>query len=54
MTANEVEILQSAYLAFRAAVHHGWLGLSNDFQRLQKYRFEVRRIWRNRMEGGEH
>ena len=47
----EVDSLQRAYLAFRASVHHGWLGLDTDFERLQTYRKEVHRIWRSRMLG---
>lgn len=54
MTESEVEALQRAYLAFRAAVHHGWLGLDTDFERLQRYRQEVHRIWLARMEAGDH
>ena len=54
MTESEVEALQRAYLAFRAAVHHGWLGLDTDFERLQRYREEVHRIWLARMEAGDH
>ena len=50
----EVEALQRAYLAFRAAVHHGWLGLDTDFERLQSYRQEVHRIWLARMEASDH
>ena len=47
----EVESLQRAYLAFRASVHHGWLGLDTDFERLHNYREEVHHIWRSRMLG---
>ena len=54
MTEPEVEALQRAYLAFRAAVHHGWLGLDTDFERLQRYREEVHRIWLARMEADDH
>ena len=54
MPEPEVEALQRAYLAFRAAVHYGWLGLDTDFERLQSYRHEVRRIWLARMEAGDH
>ena len=54
MSEYEVEALQRAYLAFRAAVHYGWLGLDTDFERLQSYRHEVRRIWLARMEAGDH
>ena len=54
MPESEVEALQRAYLAFRAAVHYGWLGLDTDFERLQSYRHEVRRIWLARMEAGDH
>ena len=53
MPESEVEALQRAYLAFRAAVHHGWLGLETDFERLQGYRQEVHRIWLRRMETGD-
>jgi hypothetical protein len=54
MPGPEVEALQRAYLAFRAAVHYVWLGLDTDFERLQSYRHEVRRIWLARMEAGDH
>ena len=54
MPEPEAEALQRAYLAFRAAVHHGWLGLDTDFERLQRYRQEVQRIWLARMQAGEH
>ena len=54
MAESEVEALQRAYLAFRAAVHHGWLGLDTDFERLQRYRQKVHRIWLARMEAGDH
>ncbi len=54
MPGHEVEALQRAYLAFRAAVHHGWLGLDTDFERLQRYRQEVHRIWLAHMEAGDH
>jgi len=54
MPGPEVEALQRAYLAFRAAVHHGWLGLDTDFERLQRYRQEVHRIWLAHMEAGDH
>jgi glutamate-ammonia-ligase adenylyltransferase len=50
----EVEALQRAYLAFRGAVHHGWLGLDTDFEHLQRYRQEVHRIWLARMDAGDH
>ena len=50
----EVEALQRAYLAFRGAVHHGWLGLDSDFEHLQRYRQEVHRIWLARMDAGDH
>ncbi len=46
---SEVDALQRAYLVFRAAVHHGWLGLETDFERLQTYRSEVYRIWQEKM-----
>ncbi len=45
----DVDALQRAYLTFRAAVHHGWLGLETDFRRLQGYRREVHRIWQEQM-----
>jgi glutamate-ammonia-ligase adenylyltransferase len=48
---QEVEALQRAYLAFRAAVHHGWLGLETDYERLQTYRTDVAAIWNKRMAG---
>lgn len=54
MPESEVETLQRAYLAFRAAVHHGWLGLETDYARLQRYRQEVHRIWLTRMEAGDY
>ena len=34
MPESEVETLQRAYLAFRAAVHHGWLRLDTDCEYL--------------------
>lgn len=49
MAETEAESLQRAYLTFRAAVHHGWLGLETDFERLQSYREEVHQIWQKRM-----
>lgn len=48
-TEREADALQRAYLAFRAAVHHGWLGLDTDYERLQAYRSEVHQIWNERM-----
>ena len=51
-SATDADALQRAYLTFRAAVHHGWLGLETDFQRLQTYRSEVHRIWQEQMSGG--
>lgn len=49
LTDVEAETLQRAFLAFRAAIHYGWLGLEIDFARLQSYRQEVRHIWDTRM-----
>ena len=46
---SEVDSLQRAYLAFRAAVHHGGLGLETDYGRLQQYRNDVQKIWEHRM-----
>jgi glutamate-ammonia-ligase adenylyltransferase len=46
---EETQSLQRAYLSFRAAVHHGWLGLETDFERLSAYREEVHSIWGKRM-----
>ena len=34
MSEADADALQRAYLAFRAAIHHGWLGLETDFDRL--------------------
>ena len=31
---SEADALQRTYLAFGAAIHHGWLGLETDFDRL--------------------
>ncbi len=45
----DADALQRAYLIFRAAVHHGWLGLETDFEQLQSYRQEVHRIWQEKM-----
>jgi len=45
----DADALQRAYLTFRAAVHHGWLGLDTDYDRLQGYRNEVHRIWQEKM-----
>ena len=50
----EVVALQRAYLAFRGAVHHGWLGPDTDFEHLQRYRQEVHSIWLARMEAGDY
>ncbi len=47
---SEVEALQRAYLTLRTAVHHEWLGLDADYDRLQAYREEIQRIWVRRME----
>ncbi len=49
LTDSEVETLQRAYLAFRAAVHHGWLGLDIDFDALASYRQDVFQVWEARM-----
>ena len=48
-TEADADALQRAYLSFRAAVHHGWLGLETDYDRLQGYRNEVHRIWQETM-----
>jgi glutamate-ammonia-ligase adenylyltransferase len=48
-TESQAESLQRAYLAFRAAIHHEWLGLETDYERLQGYRQEVKEIWDDRM-----
>jgi glutamate-ammonia-ligase adenylyltransferase len=48
-TEADADALQRAYLTFRAAVHHGWLGLETDYDRLQGYRNEVHRIWQEKM-----
>ena len=34
MYETDADALQGAYLAFRAAIHHGWLGLETDFEGL--------------------
>ena len=34
MSGADADALHRAYLAFRAAIHHGWLGLETDFDRL--------------------
>ena len=34
MSETDADALQAAYLAFRAAIHHGWLGPETDFGRL--------------------
>lgn len=49
MDEQEVDALQRAYLTFRAAAHHEWLGLDADYERLQVYRQDVQRIWKDRM-----
>lgn len=46
---EDTDALQRAYLAFRAAVHHEWLGLPTNYERLQNYREQVERIWNNTM-----
>ena len=48
-TEADADALQRAYLSFRSAVHHGWLGLETDYDRLQGYRNEVHRIWQEKM-----
>ena len=48
----QADSLQRAYLAFRAAIHHEWLGLETDYERLQGYRQEVKEIWGDRMLAG--
>ena len=50
---DQADTLQRAYLAFRAAVHHEWLGLETDYDRLQAYRREVQQIWEDRMLAGK-
>lgn len=47
--ARDIATLQRAYLAFRASVHYGWLGLDMDFEALHGYRLAVRDIWAGRM-----
>lgn len=49
MTEAQTDLLQRAYLAFRAAIHHEWLGLDSDYERLQAYRLAVQQIWEERM-----
>ena len=34
MSEADADAPQRAYLAFRAAIHHGWLVLETDFDRL--------------------
>jgi [glutamine synthetase] adenylyltransferase / [glutamine synthetase]-adenylyl-L-tyrosine phosphorylase len=46
---DDANSLQRAYLAFRAAIHHRWLGLETDYDRLQAYRKDVHQIWNKRM-----
>ena len=48
-TEAQVDSLQRAYLAYRAAIHHGWLGLETDYERLGVYRDEVYHLWNQRM-----
>ena len=34
MSEADADALQRTYLAFGAAIHHGWLGLETDFDKL--------------------
>lgn len=49
ITDQQAEAMQRAYLAYRAAIHHGWLGLETDYERLQAYRTEIQQIWNRTM-----
>jgi [glutamine synthetase] adenylyltransferase / [glutamine synthetase]-adenylyl-L-tyrosine phosphorylase len=47
---DEVELLQQAYLAYRAAVHYQWLGGEmSSFDTLQEYRQDVISLWQRQM-----
>ncbi|MEX0943027.1 MAG: bifunctional [glutamate--ammonia ligase]-adenylyl-L-tyrosine phosphorylase/[glutamate--ammonia-ligase] adenylyltransferase [Pseudomonadales bacterium] len=51
---QEVEILQEAYLAYRAAVHYQWLGGAvSSYERLNQYRSDVVEIWNRHMAAPE-
>lgn len=46
LTAEEIRILQEAYLAYRSAVHYQWLGGEmSSFEKLNRYRQDVVEIW---------
>jgi glutamate-ammonia-ligase adenylyltransferase len=48
--ADEVELLQSAYLAYRSAVHYQWLGGEMaSYSQLNEYRQGVVSIWNKYM-----
>ncbi len=53
MSDVDVESLQRAYLSLRAAVHHEWLGLETDYERLRAYRTQVHEIWQSQMTASE-
>jgi glutamine synthetase adenylyltransferase len=47
---DEVELLQSAYLAYRSAVHYQWLGGEMaSYSQLNEYRQGVVSIWNKTM-----
>lgn len=48
--AGEVDVLQEAYVAYRAAVHYQWLGGEmTSFEKLNRYRADVVEIWNRHM-----
>jgi glutamate-ammonia-ligase adenylyltransferase len=50
VSKQEKEVLQQAYLSYRAAVHYQWLGGQiGSFGKLNEYRQQVMKIWRDHL-----
>jgi hypothetical protein len=53
-SSKDVEVLQEAYLAYRAAVHYQWLGGAvSSYERLNQYRSDVVDVWNRHMAAPE-
>ena len=47
---QEKELLQQAYLSYRAAVHYQWLGGQiGSFKKLNEYRQQVMKVWQDHL-----
>lgn len=50
VSKQEKELLQQAYLSYRAAVHYRWLGGQiGSFRKLNEYRQQVMKVWQDHL-----